>query len=295
MPRSGERLVLVTGGTGNQGGATVRQLLDAGTPGSRVLPLKPDPPNGRQGGARGVELARGDLTDPASLRTALDGVSAAFSVQQFMDKGGVAAEEQRGKAFADAVKAAGVPHLVYTSADGVERDSGLSHYESKRRIEQHIRDLGMTATILRPVAFMDNLAVGAFGRAMVLGMFRTAFGSGRKVQLVATADVGWFAARALEDPDKYGGREIAIAGDELSVSDMTAAFDQIFGHRPWVAPIPKFLPGLMMPKEIASMFEWMGRYGFQANIPALRREHPAMLTFTAWLKTQKRESTSNRS
>ena len=176
---------------------------------------------------------------------------------------------------------------MYTSADGVERDSGLTHYESKVRIERHIRDLGLAATILRPVAFMDNLAVGAFGRAMVLGMFRTAFGSARKVQLVATADVGWFAARALEEPARYAGREIAIAGDELSVSEMTAAFKQVLGHKPWVAPIPKFLPGLMMPKEIASMFEWMGKYGFQANIPALRREHPTMMTFMAWLETQK--------
>ena len=288
MPRSGERLVLVTGGTGNQGGATVTQLLEAGKTRVRVLTRDPDSPKARQLASRGVELARGDLADPASLQTALDGVSAAFSVQQFMDKGGVAAEEHRGKAFADAVKAAGVPHLVYTSADGVERDSGLTHYESKLRIERHIRDLGLAATILRPVAFMDNLAVGAFGRAMVLGMFRTAFGNGRKVQLVATADVGWFAARALEEPGKYAGREIAIAGDEQSVPEMTAAFRQVLGHRQWVAPIPKFLPGLVMPKEIASMFEWMGKRGFQANIPALRREHPTMLTFAAWLRTQKR-------
>ncbi len=286
MLQSGERLVLVTGGTGNQGGATVTQLLEARKARVRVLTRDPDSPKARQLALRGVELARGDLADPASLQSALHGVSAAFSVQQFMDKGGVAAEEQRGKSFADAIKAAGVPHLVYTSADGVERDSGLSHYASKLRIERHIRDLGLKATILRPVAFMDNLAVGAFGRGMVLGMFRTALDA-RRVQLVATADVGWFAARALEDPDKYAGREIAIAGDELSVSEMVATYRRVLGRKQWVVPIPKFVPGLMMPKEISSMFEWMGTHGFRADIPSLRREHPTMLTFANWLSARK--------
>ena len=288
MFQSNERLVLVTGGTGNQGGATVMQLLDARKTRVRVLTRNPDSLKAQQLALRGVELVRGDLTDPASLEAALDGVSAAFSVQQFMDKGGVAAEEQRGKAFADAVKSVGVSHLVYASADGVERDSGLTHYESKLRIERHIRDLGLAATILRPVSFMENLAVGAFGRGMVLGMFRTALGNGKRIQLVATADVGWFAARALEEPEKYAGREIAIAGDELSVSEMVATYRQVLDRKAWVAPIPKFLPGLMMPKEIASMFDWMGKHGFQADIPSLRREHPAMLTFAGWLKAQKR-------
>ncbi len=108
----------------------------------------------------------------------------------------------------------------------------------------------------------------------------------KRVQLVATADVGWFAARALEEPDRFSGREIALAGDELSVSDILVAYRRATGRTPWVAPIPGFLPGLMMPKEISSMFKWIGDYGFKADIPALRQEHPTMLTFAAWLKAQ---------
>jgi uncharacterized protein YbjT (DUF2867 family) len=117
-----------------------------------------------------------------------------------MDKGGVATEERRGKAFADAVKAAGTPHLVYSSVDGAERKSGVPHFESKWHVEQYIHGLNLPATILLPVAFMENFATSPFRRSMFLGMLRATLGSSKRLQLISTSDVGWFAARALEDP-----------------------------------------------------------------------------------------------
>ena len=164
-----ENVVLVTGGTGSQGGATVTHLLAAKKVHVRVLTRNLESPKAKSLAARGAELVRGDFEDEPSLKTALAGVSAAFSVQQWTEKGGTAAEERNGKRFADAVKASGSPHLVYSSAEGAERNSGLGHYESKWAIEQHIRDLKLPATILRPVGFMDALGVpvdaGASGRS----------------------------------------------------------------------------------------------------------------------------------
>src|ERR1700722_16666198 len=198
MSNSSERLVLVTGGTGNQGGAAVKHLLATKRTRIRVLTRSPDSPKARRLVSLGVELVAGDMDDAASLRKALSGVSAAFSVQQWTDKGGVEAEERRGKAFADAVKAENVPFLVYSSAEGVERESGLTHYESKWAVERHIRDLGLSRTILRPVGFMDTFAVNAFVRGVMLGLFRIALGNSKRVQMVGATDMGWFAARAME-------------------------------------------------------------------------------------------------
>ena len=146
-----------------------------------------------------------------------------------------------GKRFADAVKASGSPHLVYSSAEGAERNSGLGHYESKWAIEQHIRDLRLPATILRPVGFMDALAVPPMQRAMYLGMFKANLGASLRVQFVATYDIGWFAARALEEPERYAGRIIPLAGDELNITDIIRTFKTVTGHKPWVAPIPAFV------------------------------------------------------
>lgn len=93
---------------------------------------------------------------------------------------------------------AGTPHLVHSSLDGAERRSGIPHYESKLCIEQRIRELAISATILRPVAFMENFSTSAVTRSVFLGILRAALGTSKRLQLVSTSDVGWFAARALE-------------------------------------------------------------------------------------------------
>jgi uncharacterized protein YbjT (DUF2867 family) len=274
----------VTGGTGSQGGATVTHLLAAKKVRVRVLTRNLESPKAKSLAARGAELVRGDFEDEASLKTALAGVSAAFSVQQWTEKGGTAAEERNGKRFADAVKAAGSPHLVYSSAEGAERDSGLAHYESKWAIEQHIRDLKLPATILRPVGFMDALGVPAIQRGLYLGIFRANWGVSHRVQFVATYDIGWFAARALEDPERYAGRVIPLAGDELNIADIIRTYKTVTGHKPWVAPIPAFAAKKMMPEEFADMFRWIREKGFEADIAQVRREYPQLLTFAGWLK-----------
>ena len=277
---SNKNVVLVTGGTGSQGGATVTHLLAAKKVRVRVLTRDLESPKAKSLAARGVELVKGDFDDEASLRTALVGVCAAFSVQQWTEKGGTAAEELNGKRFADAIKASGSPHLVYSSAEGVERKSGLGHYESKWAIEQYIRELKLPATILRPVGFMD-----AFGAPTIQrGMFRANFGLSHRVQFVATYDIGWFAARALEEPERYAGRVIPLAGDELSVGDIITTFKTVTEHKPWVAPIPAFLAKKMMPKEFLDMFTWIREKGFKANIAQVRQEYPQLLTFAGWVK-----------
>ena len=281
---SDENVVLVTGGTGSQGGATVTHLLAAKKARVRVLTRNLDSPKAKSLAARGVELVKGDFEDVASLRAALAGVSAAFSVQQWSEKGGTAAEELNGKRFADAVKASGSPQLVYSAAEGVERKSGLGHYESKWAIEQHIRNLKLPATILRPVGFMDAFGAPAMQRGLFLGMFRANFGVSHRIQFVATYDIGWFAARALEEPELYAGRVIPLAGDELSVGDIIKTFKTVTGHKPWVAPIPAFVAKKMMPKEFLDMFRWIREKGFKADIAQVRQEYPQLLTFAGWVK-----------
>lgn len=281
---SDENVVLVTGGTGSQGGATVTHLLAAKKVRVRVLTRNLESQKAKNLAARGVELVKGDFDDVASLRAALAGVSAAFSVQQWTEKGGTAAEELHGKRFADAVKASGSPHLVYSSAEGVERKSGLAHYESKWAIEQHIRDLGLPATILRPVGFMDAFGASAIPRGMFLGIFKANFGPTLPIQFVATYDIGWFAARALEEPEKYAGRVIPLAGDQLSINDIVRTFKTVTGRKPWVAPIPAFLAKRAMPKEFLDMFTWIREKGFKADIAQVRREYPQLLTFAGWVK-----------
>src|SRR5713226_6618622 len=70
--------------------------------------------------------------------------------------GGTDAEIRQGIAAADAAKAAGV-HLVFTSVGSANRQTGIPHFDSKYEVEKHIAKVGVRATILAPVAFMENL------------------------------------------------------------------------------------------------------------------------------------------
>jgi uncharacterized protein YbjT (DUF2867 family) len=167
--------------------------------------------------------------------------------------------------------------------DGAERRSGVPHFESKGRIEEHIHALGLRATILRPVAFMDMFGGPAVARVMFSNLLRTVLGDSKRLQLVATRDIGWFAARALEQPEAFAGRTIALAGDELSVPEMAEAYKRARGGSTLRIPVPRFLLRVM-PREMSTMLRWFGEHGYQADIAALRKEHPGLLTYEQWLR-----------
>ena len=90
--------------------------------------------------------------------------------------------------------------------------------------------------------------------------------------------------RALEEPERYAGRVIPLAGDELSIGDIIRTFKTVTGRKPWVAPIPAFLAKRAMPKEFLDMFRWIREKGFKANIAEVRQEYPQLLTFAGWVK-----------
>ncbi|MFD2077862.1 Uncharacterized conserved protein YbjT, contains NAD(P)-binding and DUF2867 domains [Actinopolymorpha cephalotaxi] len=269
MPES--RSILVTGATGNQGGAAARALLDRGWP-VRAYVRDPAKPAARALADLGAELATGDLDDTDALRAAMTGAHGVFSVQPLaIGAEQLAAEVRQGTAVADLAAQTGVSQLVYSSVGGAERHTGVDHFETKAEVERHIARLGLPATILRPVYFMNNLLYFdvADGERVVNLPLRP----DRPLQLVAADDIGWFAADAFDHPDVYLGRQLELAGDALTLPEIAAAFEEVTGVRTrWRAE----------PVE-SRMYEWFAEAGYQADIAALRERHPGMLTFREFL------------
>src|SRR5436190_9411907 len=224
MTTSTARTIAVAGATGAQGGAVVDALLEKGAS-VRALVRSTGSERARNLADRGVELAQIDVKDPASLNNALRGVDAFFFMttpygSQAPDIDG---EIQQGVDFADAAAAAQVPHVVFSSVGGAERNSGVPHFESKRRVEEHLLGRGLSVTIVRPVFFMDNflsMAPTVEGNELVL---RLPVPDGIKLQTVAVRDIGVVAAAALLDPAAVSAT-IEIAGDELTGSEIAAIF-----------------------------------------------------------------------
>jgi uncharacterized protein YbjT (DUF2867 family) len=211
-------------------------------------------------------------------------VRGVFSVQTFLTPGGVAAEERLGKAAADAAARAGVGHLVYSSVGGAERSSGVPHFDSKWRVEQHIAALGLPATVLRPVMFYDgfhDIGPRLVDGELVLGLWLR---PQTPLQMIATADIAAFAADAFDDPAHWIGRHVEIAGDELTGPQMAKVFDDVTGisTRYEQQPIEQLRA---ISAEMAAMFDWFDREGYRADLPTLRRIRPTLTSLESWLRT----------
>lgn len=152
---STKRTVLVTGATGQQGGAVARALLSNGH-GVKALTRKPDSAAAQALASAGAQLVIGDLDDTTAFAKAASGVDTLF-LMGTMQGDNADAETRQGIAAANAAKAAGVGHLIYSSVADADKNTGIPHFDSKYRVEQHLRGLGVPYTISAPVFFMENM------------------------------------------------------------------------------------------------------------------------------------------
>lgn len=275
---SASRTIVVTGATGQQGGATARHLLADGWP-IRIFVRDPSKPAAEELAAAGAEVVIGDMLDPDSLRRAFEGAYGVFSVQTWRGPGGVEAEKQEGFNVAEAAAQAGVAHLVYTSVGGADCETGLAHFESKREIELRIAALGVPATILRPSFFMDNFRSQAAG--IRAGKLVQGVKPETRLQMIAVDDIGAFAALAFRAPDEWIDRTIELAGDELTMVEVAAIFSARLGHEVAYAPEHEDRPG--GGDEARKMAAWFDDHGYYADIAALRAVYPQLKEMRAFV------------
>src|SRR6516225_9309326 len=204
---------------------------------------------------RGVELVQGDLEDPAALERVTRGVYGIFSVQDFWAVG-ARREVQQGKNLADAAKKAKVEHFVYSSVGGAERNSGIDHWESKWEVEKYIRGLGLPATILRPVAFMENYYIDQVEIGILQGKLIDPIRADKPYQTIAADDIGAFAALAFERPQEFIGVALEIAGSELTNLEAAQVFSRVLGKPVKFRRLPMPMVRLVLGKEFYQMFRW---------------------------------------
>jgi len=281
-PPNSTRTILVCGALGNQGSAVVTRLLEKGWK-VRALTRRPESDAALALVNRGVELAMGDLEDPESLDAALKGAYGVFSVQD----GSVGAEREvlQGKNMADAAKRAGIEHFVYSSVAGADRNTGIIIWESKWKVENHIRKLGLRATIFRPVSFFENYYLNVFHLGILMGWLTSAVKKNRPYQLIATWDIGGFVQLAFERPQEFIGMELEIAGSAQTNLENAATFSRVTKRKVRFIQLPMWIAYLAMGKDIRNSFRWINTSGYKADIPELRRRYPELQlkTLEQWL------------
>jgi uncharacterized protein YbjT (DUF2867 family) len=275
-------LIVVTGATGQQGGVVARRLLGKDWK-VRALTREPSKPAAQALASAGAEIVQADNDDRASLDRAMQNAYGVFSVQNFwIPNVGKEGEVRQGKNVADAAKAAGARHLVYSSVGAAHRGMGQEHFASKYEIEQYIQALGLPYTILRPVFFMENFF---WRRAAITNGTFTGMGlrPDKGMQMIAADDIGVFVEMAFANPAEYLGKTIEIAGDELTEPQIAALFTKVIG-RPVQLSQSSPSEGMQPTPEQIAMFQFFNGQGYAADIPALRKLYPGLRTFEQWLR-----------
>jgi uncharacterized protein YbjT (DUF2867 family) len=279
MPKNTGKTILVCGATGKQGGAALRHLREGGFS-IRALTRDPSKPEARSLVGHGTEVVRGDLNDPASLAAALDGVDGIYSVQE--SRGGFEAEIRQGMGMADAAKRQRISHYVYSSVASADQKTGIPHFESKFRIEEHIRGTGLRYTILRPAFFMENWL--GMRKQIEAGTLALPLRPETRLQMVAVDDIGGCVATAFEKPGHWQGRAVELAGDELTIAELVQAFARMAGRDVRYQQVPWGEFEGQVGHEYTVMYRWFDEVGYHVDISALRQEYPKLTGFEKWLQ-----------
>ncbi|KAI2783277.1 NAD(P)-binding protein [Daldinia loculata] len=299
--------ILVVGATGQQGGSVLAELSrqlsttpeakvkvlaltrTASSPKAQALPSKYP--------SLDLSVVEGDAQHPEPIFKAHPDIDTVFSYTTPPD------EEPQATHLIDAACAHATPekptHFVFSSVDrGGEPKSwdtptDVPHFAQKHNVELHLRTVAegsdgrLTYTILRPVAFMDNLNPGGtFG--MVFASLWSTMSASRKLQLVSVRDIGVFACKALlhrADPS-FRNRAIGLAGDELTLEEARAIYTRVAGGAslPQAWTVVGWAVRGLVARNVGSMFRWFETDGYGVDIDALRAEEPRVQNLEAWLR-----------
>lgn len=260
------QIILVTGATGNQGGIVAKSLLAQNMFKVRAMVRDKSSDKAKALETSGAELAEGDFDDITSLEKALKNVYGVFSMQDF--RNGAEKEIAQGKAIAGAAKKMGVNHFLYSSVGGAERNTGIHHFESKYKIENHIREIGLPYTILRPVFFMYNY--NGMRQMIENGALYMPLSPNKKLQQLSEDDYGKMVAKVFADKNKYLGKEIEVASVDITMDEVAKSFSNILNKKVSYQQISFEEFQKQAGEEMTTMFRWFENFGYKADIKFLQ-------------------------
>ena len=281
-----KRKILVTGATGQQGGALARLLLQKK---HEVYALirntEPESPKAQNLRTLGAKLIKGDLDNPESLAQATNGVDSVFLMGTWVEVG-TEGETRRGKMMVDIAKEKKIEHLVYSSVVNADKNTGIPHFESKYKVEQHIKNSGIPYTIIGPTFFMDNLL--SYSRAgLQQGQLALPLSPSLILQQGALENIAEFFVLVLERRNSFLGKRIDIASDELTGEQAAKVLSDELRRKISYVQVP--LEQIRQASEdLALMFQWFERKGTGVDVASLHKQYPEVnwLTFKDWVKSQ---------
>lgn len=271
--------VLVTGITGNQGGATAKFLKQAGF---HVIGLTRNIHKSKSKKLieLGYDIRQGNLNHPETLTELSAEIDYAFLVTDFW--AGKANEIKHGMNFINAFK--NCKHIVFSSTPTSIWKNTFSHSDSKFEVEKYLKSQTNNYTIIRPGFYMEVFQQFSFCPPMILGMMKKNIGTDSKLPFVSIDDIGKAVVNIVSNPKLYKQKEMNIFGDHLTLEELLLHFKSIKGRNPWSFSIPNWLFNKLVSSDLVLMWQWFGKNSLDFDKSELTSKH---LSFKDWLQAKK--------
>jgi uncharacterized protein YbjT (DUF2867 family) len=303
-----KKIIAVTGATGAQGGGLVRAILTdpSGGFGVRALTRDPGSDKAKELARLGAEVVAADIDDAASLARALQGAHGAYFVTFFWAHFSPEKEIAEVKTMAQAAKAAGIRHAIWSTLEDTRQWVPLSddrmptlmgqykvpHFDAKGASNRFFTEQGVPTTFLLTSFYWDNLIHFGMGpKPGPDGTLALTLPMGDKPMAgIAAEDIGKCAYGIFRKGNDCIGKTVGISGENLTGPQMAAALTKALGRAVrYNAVTPAAYRGFGFPgaEDLGNMFQFyadFADYFCGARDPATARAlNPALQTFAAWL------------
>jgi uncharacterized protein YbjT (DUF2867 family) len=306
-----KKIIAVVGSTGSQGGGLCRAILDDPNGGFAIRAITRDPNKDKAKAlaAKGAEVVKADIDDVESLKKAFAGAYGVYCVTNFWEHFSAEKEKAQAKNMADAAKAAGVKHVIWSTLEDtrklmepsdkrmptLQEKYRVPHFDAKAEADAYFS--GLPATYLVTSFYWDNLYM--FGLAPKKGddgVYSWTFPMGNaKLAGIAAEDIGKCAYGIFKAGQQYLGKTVGIVGENLTIGEMGEKLSKGLGIGPvkYNAVDADVYRGFGFPgaDEMGNMFQ-VYRDFEKAVVAArstdvARQLNPQLQTFEQWLAKNK--------
>ncbi len=307
-----KRVIAVVGATGAQGGGVVRAILadKSGDFTVRALTRNVGSDKANALAAAGAEVTQADIDDAASVKRAFEGASAAFCITNFWEHFSPERELAQARNMAQAAKAAGVEHVIWSTLEDTRRWVPLTddrmptlggkykvpHFDAKGEADQIYRDLGVPTTFLLTSFYWENLIYfGSGPKRGPDGVLALTYPlDNAKLPSIAVEDIGKCAFAIVRRGSEFLNRTVGIAGEHLTGAEIAATLTRALGQEVrWNPVTPAVYRSFGFPgaDDIGNMFQFKRDfneyYCGARNLAFTRSLNPELLTFERWLTRYK--------
>ena len=276
------KIIFVTGGTGNQGGAVAKNLSFQGFT-VKVLTRNLSSMKAQNLSKLNIQLVKGDLNNSDTYREYLKDIYGIFSVQSF--ENGIDKEIRQGIALATIAKELNVKHFLYSSVAGAGLNTGVAHIDSKSGIENHIRQIGLPFTIIRPTSLYENFLIPQVKRGILNGKLVQPVDKNTILQYIASDSIGKVAIKVFQNSEQYFGKTLVLATEQLNAEELAVLFSEVLDRQVKYKKLPAVITRLFLGKSVYKMFKWMDKESrfFSADVNATRKDFPGLLDLKTWI------------